>query len=160
MKKVILIASLALVALFALAIGVWRFLAPDDRATPVPYAELTRDIESGGVDQVRIRDASYEYRVRGSSVIKRAEGPQPTFDQLATLHVPKIVFETSDPPKQQVPFSEFLAEVGAGRVDHVHVHGQRYTYDVAGRTRETVGPKATRAEIEQHLKPVAKIEVD
>ncbi|HEY8076707.1 MAG TPA: hypothetical protein VIF62_21425 [Labilithrix sp.] len=54
------------------------------------------------------------------------------------------------PRRPRVAFSDFVAEVEAGRVGEIRVRGNVYVFDVAGTTatREAIGPAATRAELE------------
>jgi ATP-dependent Zn protease len=73
-----------------------------------------------------------------------------------TLFVIAFVFGRDKAPQQQVRFSEFLAEVDQGWVSRVSLHGRTYVFAIThdGRqvTKQTIGPRATRDELQQ-LRP-------
>jgi hypothetical protein len=67
-------------------------------AQEVTFDELTRDLESGEVQEIRIEERTYSYRVRGSQ--KRTVGPLPTLASVRALRptrpellAPKVWFE-------------------------------------------------------------------
>lgn len=160
--RVLLVVGGVALALFAALAGLWWFLTPADEVHVVPFSTLESDIAAGRVMTIEIDGTRYDYRVRATpSRHLRAEGPPATLETVTALRPsnpdvrpPRIRFGDGG----DVPFSELVFELAAGRVSAVHVHRQRWRFELrapAGerrRQRETVGPKASRDEAAAFVK--------
>lgn len=95
----VITAALSVVA----TLGAVRSLAPEERVPRVGYDDFKRDVASGRVDEIKIDDRRYRYRLResGKSAQQReAMGPEPTLSELGSMHPtnpddrpPRIWFE-------------------------------------------------------------------
>ena len=95
---------------------IWQFLTPAERKTPVAFSDFVAEVHAGRVDEIKIKDREYSYRLRGAEAGKAGAGNQkeavgPMADQelLATFRPnpdakdqapPKVFFEKED----QSPF--------------------------------------------------------
>jgi cell division protease FtsH len=53
------------VVLVVMFITIWQFVTPPDKA-PVAFSDFVSEVKQGKVDEIKIRDHDYSYRVRGS----------------------------------------------------------------------------------------------
>ena len=95
------------IATALLFLGVWQVLAPAERkAAPVAFSDFMADVRDGRVDEIRIRDHEYEYRLHAAdggspqTILKVTLGPTPNEALVASLKpddpnkpLPKIYFE-------------------------------------------------------------------
>ncbi|HEX7603521.1 MAG TPA: ATP-dependent zinc metalloprotease FtsH [Polyangiaceae bacterium] len=96
------------VLLILMFLAIWQFLSPTDRKTPVAFSDFVSDVHAGKVDEVKIKDHEYSYRVRtgdGAKTTTQKEAVGPLADQalVDTLKpdqkdapAPKIFFEKED----------------------------------------------------------------
>jgi cell division protease FtsH len=92
-------------------LAIWQFLSPADRKQPVAFSEFISEVHAGHVDEIKIKDREYSYRVHtsdapnkaGATTQKEAVGPLADEALLATLKpeskdlpAPKIFFEKED----------------------------------------------------------------
>jgi cell division protease FtsH len=100
------------VVLIVMFLTIWNFLTPAERKVPVAFSDFVSEVHAGRVDEIRIKDRDYSYRLKGSDPakpgsIKEAVGPLPDEKLIETLRPeakdvpnPKIKFEKED----QAPF--------------------------------------------------------
>lgn len=175
-KRVLLLVGGIAVVLLGLLVGVWEFLTPADHKEAVPFSRLQSDVAAGQVEQIRIDEKTYDYRLRakdGPSKLLRAEGPVPTLAIVTALRPatndvmpPKMYF--GDGGSSHVPFSDFVAELDSGRVAAVHLDGPLWRYELKSSDgkavkRETRGPKASSDEGAAFVKahaPATTFDVD
>src|SRR3954453_9346496 len=91
---------------------IWQFLTPAERKVPVAFSDFVNEVHAGRVDEIRIKDREYTYRIKGADPTKgggtkEAVGPLPDEKLLETLrpdakeaNAPKIFFEKDE----QSPF--------------------------------------------------------
>jgi len=96
------------VLLILMFLAIWQFLSPADRKQPVAFSEFVNEVHAGHVDEVKIKDREYTFRVHSGdpskgAVSKEAIGPLADEALLATLKpeskdapAPKIYFEKED----------------------------------------------------------------
>jgi cell division protease FtsH len=98
------------VLLIVMFLAIWQFLSPSDRKQPVAFSEFVNEVHAGHVDEIRIKDREYNFRVhaadganKGAAVQKEAVGPVADEKLLETLRpdvkespVPKVYFEKED----------------------------------------------------------------
>ena len=80
------------VVLIVMFLTIWQFLTPAERKTPVAFSDFVAEVHAGRVDEIKIKDREYSYRLKGAEAGKAAGGNQkeavgPLADQelLATL---------------------------------------------------------------------------
>ncbi len=100
------------VVLIVMFLTIWQFLTPADKPVPVAFSDFVTEVKQGKVDEIKIKDHEYSYRVRGADNAKRggwkeALGPIADEKVIETLkpedpktNAPKIYFEKED----QSPF--------------------------------------------------------
>jgi len=87
---------------------VWQFFTPTERKAQVAFSDFISEVQAGRVDEIRIKDRDYIYRLRGTEpgkpIFKEAFGPAPDEKLLQTLREskdsPKVFFEKDE----QSPF--------------------------------------------------------
>ncbi len=96
------------VLLILMFLAIWQFLSPADRKQPVAFSEFINEVHAGHVDEVKIKDREYSFRVHTSDASKattqkEAVGPLADEALLQTLKpdskdlpAPKIFFEKED----------------------------------------------------------------
>jgi cell division protease FtsH len=96
------------VLLIVMFLAIWQFLNPPERRQAVAFSEFVTEVQAGRVDEIRIKDREYTFRVHAadgakSTAQKEAVGPVADEALLATLKptnkeapVPKIYFEKED----------------------------------------------------------------
>ena len=97
------VAIAVLVLLPLLFAGVWRFLAPEDKAPMVAFSEFLAEVHDGKVETIHIQGRDYRYSVRGPDgryTTKKTVGPEATESLVSTLKptdpnvwAPKIYLE-------------------------------------------------------------------
>ena len=100
------------VVLIVMFLTIWQFLTPADKKVPVAFSDFVTEVKQGKVDEIKIKDHEYSYRVRGgdqnsSKGWREATGPIADEKLLENLKPedpkqapPKIFFEKED----QSPF--------------------------------------------------------
>jgi cell division protease FtsH len=100
------------VVLIVMFLTIWQFLTPADKKVPVAFSDFVSEVKQGKVDEIKIKDHEYSYRVRGgdqntSKGWREATGPIADEKLIETLKPedpkqapPKIFFEKED----QSPF--------------------------------------------------------
>lgn len=103
------------VVLIVMFLTIWQFLTPADKKVPVAFSDFVTEVKQGKVDEIKIKDREYSYRVRGADQGQRdktggwkeAVGPVADEKLISTLTPedpkaapPKIFFEKED----QSPF--------------------------------------------------------
>jgi cell division protease FtsH len=96
------------VLLILMFLAIWQVLNPNERKQPVAFSELVAEVHAGHVEEVKIKDREYSFRVRTgdaakTTVQKEAVGPSADQQLLETLKpdnkeapAPKIFFEKDD----------------------------------------------------------------
>jgi cell division protease FtsH len=96
------------VLLIVMFLAIWQFLSPSDRKQQVAFSEFVTEVHAGHVDEIRIKDREYVFRVHGqegskATIQKEAVGPVADEKLLETLKpeksdapLPKIYFEKED----------------------------------------------------------------
>ena len=96
------------VVLILMFLAIWQFLSPTDRKTPVAFSEFLNDVHAGKVDEIKIKDREYMFKLHGAEgnkpgAQKETIGPIADEQLLATLKpddksapAPKISFEKDD----------------------------------------------------------------
>jgi len=96
------------VLLILMFLAIWQFLSPADKKQPVAFSEFVNEVHAGHVDEVKIKDREYTFRVHTgdaskSTVTKEAVGPLADEALLSTLKPdskdappPRIFFEKED----------------------------------------------------------------
>jgi cell division protease FtsH len=96
------------VLLILMFLAIWQVLNPSERRQPVAFSEFIAEVHAGHVDEVKIKDREYSFRVRTgdtakTAVQKEAVGPSADEQLLETLKpenkeapAPKIYFEKDD----------------------------------------------------------------
>src|SRR3954462_15391609 len=91
---------------------IWQFLTPAERKVPVAFSDFVNEVHAGRVDEIRIKDREYTYRLKGADPgkgggTKEAVGPladEKLVDNLKptdpATQPPKVFFEKED----QSPF--------------------------------------------------------
>lgn len=84
-------------------LAIWQFLTPAERRVQAAYSDFITDVRAGRVEEIRIRDREFTYRVHDSSgavVTKETIGPIPDQALVASLKpddpnlpLPKVFFE-------------------------------------------------------------------
>jgi cell division protease FtsH len=100
------------VVLIVMFLTIWQFLTPADKKVPVAFSDFVTEVKQGKVDEIKIKDHEYSYRVRGADNAKgggwkEAMGPIADEKLIETLkpedpkgQAPKVFFEKED----QSPF--------------------------------------------------------
>jgi cell division protease FtsH len=100
------------VVLIVMFLTIWQFLTPADKKVPVAFSDFVTEVKQGKVDEIKIKDHEYSYRVRGADQTKgggwkEAVGPIADEKLLETLKPEdptapptKVYFEKED----QSPF--------------------------------------------------------
>ena len=102
------------VVLIVMFLTIWQFLTPADKKVPVAFSDFVSEVHQGKVDEIKIKDHEYSYRVRGadqgsskSGGWREATGPLADEKLLESLKPedpkqapPKVFFEKED----QSPF--------------------------------------------------------
>ena len=105
------------VVLIVMFLTIWQFLTPADKKVPTAFSEFVADVHQGKVDEIKIKDRDYSYRVHGADAQqgpqgknggwKEAVGPVADEKLIEALrpddpkgNAPKIFFEKED----QTPF--------------------------------------------------------
>ena len=103
------------VVLIVMFLTIWQFLTPAERKVPVAFSDFVNEVHAGRVDEIRIKDREYTYRIKGADPTKgggtkEAVGPLPDEKLLETLKLddkgqalaaaPKVFFEKDE----QSPF--------------------------------------------------------
>ena len=96
------------VVLILMFLAIWQFLSPTDRKQPVAFSEFISEVHAGKVDEIKIKDREYTFRVHTDgaakqTVQKEAIGPTADGALLQTLKpdnkeaaAPKIYLEKED----------------------------------------------------------------
>ncbi len=96
------------VLLILMFLAIWQVLNPSERRQPVAFSEFIGEVHAGHVEEVKIKDREYSFRVKTgdtakTTVQKEAIGPTPDEQLLETLKpdnkeapAPKIYFEKDD----------------------------------------------------------------
>src|SRR5262245_54367388 len=96
------------VVLILMFLAIWQFLSPAERKQPVAFSEFLNEVHAGRVDEIKIKDREYTFRVHAAdgaktTVQKEAIGPVADEKLLETLKPenkeapsPKIYFEKED----------------------------------------------------------------
>ncbi|MCL2778421.1 MAG: ATP-dependent zinc metalloprotease FtsH [Polyangiaceae bacterium] len=96
------------VVLIVAFLTIWNFLTPAERKGPVAFSDFVSEVHKGNVDEIRIKDRDYTYRMKGAepnkaASTKEAVGPVADEKLLETLKPtdpsvapPKIIFEKED----------------------------------------------------------------
>ncbi|MBX3202209.1 MAG: ATP-dependent zinc metalloprotease FtsH [Labilithrix sp.] len=91
---------------------IWQFLTPPDKKVPVAFSDFVTEVKDGKVDEIKIKDREYTYRVRGADQAKGGgwkEAVGPVADEKLVENLkptdpkttpPKVFFEKED----QSPF--------------------------------------------------------
>jgi cell division protease FtsH len=100
------------VVLIVMFLTIWQFLTPADKKMPVAFSDFITEVKQGKVEEIKIKDHDYSYRVRGADNAKgggwkETIGPVADEKLVETLkpedpkvNPPKISFEKED----QSPF--------------------------------------------------------
>jgi ATP-dependent Zn protease len=150
------------------SVAVWQFLTPAERRVPVAYTDFLAEVHAGRVIEIRIRDREITYRANGADgrvLVKETVGPTPDEAMIDSLKPddptkppPKITFDGAPGERKTlVAYSDFLAEVRAGRVSEITINDREYTYRTTGKdgqvfVKTAVGPAPNQATIDS-LKP-------
>ena len=70
------------VVLIVMFLTIWQFLTPAERKVPVAFSDFVSEVHAGRVDEIRIKDHEYTYRIKGADPTKGggtkdAIGPMP-----------------------------------------------------------------------------------
>ncbi|HWL88650.1 MAG TPA: ATP-dependent zinc metalloprotease FtsH, partial [Polyangiaceae bacterium] len=96
------------VLLILMFLAIWQFLSPTDRKQPVAFSEFLNEVHAGHVDDIKIKEREYVFRVHTGdaskgAVTKETVGPLADEALLSTLKpeskeapAPKIAFEKED----------------------------------------------------------------
>jgi len=98
------------VVLIVMFLAIWQFLSPNERKQPVAFSDFLSEVHQGHVEDIKIKDHEYSFRIRGSatdgaktSTPKETLGPLADEELLATLKpdnkdvpAPKVSFEKED----------------------------------------------------------------
>jgi cell division protease FtsH len=96
------------VLLIVMFLAIWQFLSPNDKKQPVAFSEFLNEVHAGHVDDIKIKDREYVFRVHTpdaskATVQKETVGPMADEGLLATLkpdskeaQAPRILFEKED----------------------------------------------------------------
>jgi cell division protease FtsH len=96
------------VLLILMFLAIWQVLNPSERHPPVAFSQFMAEVHAGHVEEVKIKDREYSFRVRTgdnakTTVQQEAVGPIADEQLLATLKpdakdapAPKIYFEKDD----------------------------------------------------------------
>ena len=95
------------VLLLLMFAGIYLFLQPAEKKTPVAFSEFVTDVRAGHVDEIRIKDRDYSYHLRSTESGKGGQretvGPFADEQLVATLKpekadapAPKITFEKDE----------------------------------------------------------------
>ncbi|MFO0677592.1 MAG: ATP-dependent zinc metalloprotease FtsH [Polyangiaceae bacterium] len=96
------------VLLIVMFVAIWNFLTPSERRQTVAFSEFLNDVHSGAVEDIRIKDRDYTFRVKNpdgskTTIQKETVGPMADEGLLATLKPdakeaapPKITFDKED----------------------------------------------------------------
>ncbi|WP_394827035.1 ATP-dependent zinc metalloprotease FtsH [Pendulispora albinea] len=96
------------VLLIIMFLAIWKFLSPEDRRQPVAFSEFLNEVHAGHVDDIKIKEREYIFRVHTgdatkATVQKETVGPLADEALLSTLKpdskeapAPKISFERED----------------------------------------------------------------
>ena len=82
------------VVLIVMFLTIWQFLTPADKKVPVAFSDFVTEVKQGKVDEIKIKDHEYSYRVRGadnanakgSGGWKEAVGPIAD-EKLSLIHI-------------------------------------------------------------------------
>ncbi len=97
------------VVLIVMFLTIWNLLTPTERKVPVAFSDFVTEVHAGRVEEIRIKDRDYTYRVKGADAAKpggtkEATGPLADEGLLQTLkptdpaaEAPKVFFEKEDP---------------------------------------------------------------
>ncbi len=100
------------VVLIVMFLTIWQFLTPADKKMPVAFSDFITEVKQGKVEEIKIKDHDYSYRVRGGDNAKTGgwkETVGPIADEKLVemlkpedpkVTPPKISFEKED----QSPF--------------------------------------------------------
>jgi cell division protease FtsH len=100
------------VVLIVMFLTIWQFLTPAERKQPVAFSDFVSEVHAGRVDEIKIKDREYTYRLKGADPqkgggTKEAIGPLADEALLQNLkpdakdaQPPKIYFEK----EEQSPF--------------------------------------------------------
>src|SRR6185437_14705302 len=92
-------------------LAIWQFLSPAQQKQPVPFSEFLNEVHAGHVEEIRIKDREYTFRLRttgpdgakGTSPQKETIGPvadEKLLDELKPenkdVAPPKVTFEKED----------------------------------------------------------------
>src|SRR6266850_5840266 len=89
---------------------IWQFLTPADRKQPIAFSEFVSEVKQGKVEEIKIKDHEYTYRVRGTDpkggTMKETVGPTADEKLLETLKPddPKLTTRISFEKEDQSPF--------------------------------------------------------
>jgi len=99
------------VVLIVMFLAIWQFLSPTDRKQPVAFSDFVSEVHQGHVEEIKIKDHEYTFRVHGTpaegakatSTPKEAIGPIADDALLKELRpenkdlpAPKVYFEKED----------------------------------------------------------------
>jgi len=96
------------VVLIVMFLTIWQFLTPADKKVPVAFSDFVTEVKQGKVDEIKIKDREYTYRVRGADQAKsggwkEAVGPVADEKLMETLkpedpkvQPPKVFFEKEE----------------------------------------------------------------
>ncbi len=90
------------VVLIVMFLTIWQFLTPNQPKQTVAFSDFVNEVHQGKVEEVRIKDHEYNYRLRGEKTLRETIGPQADEALLGTLkaekaeQTPKVVFEKED----------------------------------------------------------------
>jgi cell division protease FtsH len=88
--------------LIVMFLTIWQFLTPNQPKQAVAFSDFLTEVHTGKVEEIRIKDREYNYRLRGEKTPRETIGPQADEALVATLKAekpeatPKIVFERED----------------------------------------------------------------
>jgi len=99
------------VVLIVMFLAIWQFLQPQQTKQPVAFSEFLNDVHAGHVDEIKIKDRDYTFRIKttgpdgakGAVTMREAVGPiadEKLLDDLRpddkTQAAPKVYFEKED----------------------------------------------------------------
>jgi cell division protease FtsH len=96
------------IVLIFMFLAIWNFFQPSERRSQAAFSEFLNEVHSGHVEEIRIKDREYNYRVKstdGSKATTQREAIGPLADEALlaqlkpedkTKEAPKVTFEKED----------------------------------------------------------------
>ena len=100
------------VVLIVMFLTIWQFLTPADKKVPTAFSEFVSEVHQGKVDEIKIKDRDYSYRIHGPDAQQGPQGKNGGWKEAVGPMADEKLIEALKPddPKNNAPKISFEKE--------------------------------------------------